>query len=95
MEERITSPAYVVLDIPSPMAEWIRSVRSRFDEERSRLPAEITLTGSCGTGVISPGQSVREIAALLELPLPTVLSKYHRAIRKMRADLEGDNAHDK
>ena len=37
----------------------------------------------------------REIAALLELPLPTVLSKYHRAIRKMRADLEGDNAHDK
>lgn len=66
MEERITSPAYVVLDIPSPMAEWIRSVRSRFDEERSRLPAEITLTGSCGTGVISPGQSIREIAALLD-----------------------------
>ncbi len=66
MEERILSPAYIVLDIPSPMAEWIRSVRSRFDEERSRLPAEITLTGSCGTGVISPGQSVREIAARLE-----------------------------
>ena len=32
---------------------------------------------------------------VLELPLPSVLSKYHRAIRKMRADLEGDNAHDK
>lgn len=41
------------------------------------------------------GLKHREIAALLELPLPTVLSKYHRAIRKMRADLEGDNAHDK
>lgn len=26
----------------------------------------------------------REIAALLELPLPTVLSKYHRAIKKLR-----------
>ena len=52
---------------------------------------------TCGRGV---GELVldcqgREIAALLELPLPTVLSKYHRAIRKMRADLEGDNAHDK
>ena len=32
------------------------------------------------------------IAALLELPLPTVLSKYHRALKKMRAYLEGDNA---
>ncbi len=64
--ERISSPAYIVLDIPSPMAEWIKSVRSRFDEERSRLPAEITLTGSCGAGIISPGQSVREISVLLD-----------------------------
>ena len=29
----------------------------------------------------------REIAACLELPLPTVLSKYHRAIKKMKAKL--------
>ena len=34
----------------------------------------------------------REIAALLELPLPTVLSKYHRALKKMRSCLEGDDA---
>ena len=40
MEELIESPAYIVLDIPSPMAEWIKLVRQRFDEERSRLPAE-------------------------------------------------------
>ena len=33
-----------------------------------------------------------EIAALLELPLPTVLSKYHRALKKMRSCLEGDDA---
>lgn len=33
-----------------------------------------------------------EIAALLELPLPTVLSKYHRALKKMRIFLEGDDA---
>lgn len=29
----------------------------------------------------------REIAALMSLPLPTVLSKYHRAIKKMKANL--------
>ena len=38
------------------------------------------------------GLKHREIAALLELPLPTVLAKYHRALKKMRSFLEGDDA---
>ena len=38
------------------------------------------------------GLKHREIAALLELPLSTVLSKYHRALKKMRSFLEGDDA---
>ena len=38
------------------------------------------------------GLKHREIAALLGLPLPTVLSKYHRALKKMRSFLEGDDA---
>ena len=38
------------------------------------------------------GLKHREIAVLLELPLPTVLSKYHRALKKMRSFLEGDDA---
>lgn len=38
------------------------------------------------------GLKHREIAALLELPLATVLSKYHRALRKLRVQLEGDEA---
>ena len=38
------------------------------------------------------GMKHREIAALLKLPLPTVLSKYHRALKKMRSCLEGDDA---
>ena len=38
------------------------------------------------------GMKHREIAALLELPLPTVLSKYHRALKKMRSLLKGDDA---
>lgn len=35
------------------------------------------------------GWKHREIAALLELPLSTVLSKYHRALKKLRKQLEG------
>ena len=33
----------------------------------------------------------REIAALLQLPLGTVLSKYQRARKKCKASLEGDD----
>ena len=38
------------------------------------------------------GLKHREIAALLEMPLATVLSKYHRALKKLRVQLEGDDA---
>jgi len=34
------------------------------------------------------GLKHREIAALLELPLPTVLSKYHRALKKLKVFME-------
>ncbi len=37
------------------------------------------------------GLKHREIAGLLEMPLATVLSKYHRALKKMKAKLEGDD----
>lgn len=36
----------------------------------------------------APGLKNREIATLLELPLNTVLSKYHRAIKKLRIKAE-------
>lgn len=35
------------------------------------------------------GLKHREIAEILELAVPTVLSKYHRALKKLRAALEG------
>ena len=37
------------------------------------------------------GMKHREIAALLKLPLATVLSKYHRALKKLRVQLKGDD----
>lgn len=38
------------------------------------------------------GLKHREIGQALGLPLATVLSKYHRALKKMRAYMEGDDA---
>lgn len=35
------------------------------------------------------GLKHREIAALLQIPLATVLSKYHRALKKLKVQLEG------
>lgn len=35
------------------------------------------------------GMKHRETAELLEMPLPTVLSKYHRALKKLRAFMKG------
>ena len=34
------------------------------------------------------GVKHREIADIMDIPLPTVLSKYHRALRKLRTFLE-------
>jgi len=38
------------------------------------------------------GLKHREIAELLELPLATVLSKYHRALKKLKKIMKGDEA---
>ncbi len=40
------------------------------------------------------GLKHREIAELLDLPLATVLSKYHRALKKLRKYIEGVEAND-
>lgn len=58
----IEHPAYIVLNLPSPMAEVIRDLRAKYDFARSAMPAEITITGSCGTGLVEPGQEVARIA---------------------------------
>ncbi len=38
---------------------------------------------------IVSGLKHREIAALLQRPLPTILSQYHRALKKLKKQLEG------
>ena len=51
------------------------------DEERQIIMLHVTA-----------GLKHREIAQLLELPLSTVLSKYRRALAKLKQKLEGGDA---
>lgn len=63
-------------------------------EDRAVLQTALETLGGTERQVVllhaASGLKHREIAVLLEMPLATVLSKYHRAIKKMRALLEGD-----
>lgn len=63
-------------------------------EERQVLQAAMTVLDSTERQVILlhavTGLKHREIAELLEIPLATALSKYHRGLKKLRNALEGD-----
>lgn len=64
-------------------------------EDRRLLQIALAALGDRERQVVllhaAAGLKHREIAALLELPLPTVLSKYRRALKKMRVFLEGED----
>jgi len=49
-------PSYIVLNIPSPVADELRDIRSFFDPPRAHMAIEISLCGSNGRGTIFPGQ---------------------------------------
>lgn len=65
-------------------------------DERALLQGALAVLGEEERRIVLlhavTGMKHREIAALLALPLPTVPSKYHRALKKMRSCLEGDDA---
>ena len=50
--------AFIVLDLPSPVAEKIKKLRGEYDPKRVLVPAEITVTGSSGLGAVLPGQNI-------------------------------------
>lgn len=64
-------------------------------EDRQLLQQALGTLGSEERQVVllhaTAGLKHREIAALLQLPLPTVLSKYRRALKKLKVQLEGDD----
>ena len=63
-------------------------------EDRAVLQAALTALDDQERQVVMlhavTGLKHREVARLLELPLPTVLSKYSRAIRKLKVKLKGE-----
>lgn len=62
-------------------------------EERALLQDALSLLDANERRVVMlhavAGMKHREIASLLEMPLSTVLSKYHRALKKLRAFMKG------
>lgn len=65
-------------------------------EDRAVLEAALKILSDQERQIVmlhaAAGLKHREIAKLLELPLPTVLSKYRRALSKLKTKLEGDDA---
>ena len=59
-------PSYIVLNIPSPVADQLRTIRSFFDPPRAHMAIEISLCGSNGCGTIIPGQDPDFVFAELD-----------------------------
>jgi RNA polymerase sigma factor (sigma-70 family) len=64
-------------------------------QERLLLQDALAILGDEERRIVllhTAGLKHRETGEALGLPLATVLSKYHRALKKMRAYMEGDDA---
>jgi 2'-5' RNA ligase len=59
-------PAYIVLEIPPPVSGVIRAIRDSLAMPTLRLPVEITVAGSSGTGPIPAGTDKNETEASLK-----------------------------
>ncbi len=82
-------------DIPEYEWEQIASGNQEFrSEDRIVLSAALTKISEEETQIVIlhavGGMKHREIAEWLGMPLATVLSKYHRAIKKLQKILEGE-----
>ena len=82
---------YLCLDLPAPMAEQVLSIRrAQGDTFRATLPAEITLAGSGGLGVVSPGQDPEAVFAALDqvaAATPAITATFGPVIRFPRTDI--------
>jgi 2'-5' RNA ligase len=58
---------YICLDVPMPIAQFIKNVRLHHrDEFRAALPVEITVAGSNGVGVVEHAQNEKAAFAILD-----------------------------
>ena len=54
--------SFIVLDLPSPVAETVKKLRGEYDPKRVLVPAEITIAGSSGLGAVLPGQNIEMLS---------------------------------
>jgi 2'-5' RNA ligase superfamily len=82
---------YVVLDLPSPFAEQVLAIREKYlDWFRASLPAEITVAGSSGVGVIDPVQGWREAFVKLNAvaaETPPIQASFGEVLRFPNTDI--------
>lgn len=65
--EPFAAETYLCLDLPAPVADQILCIRrAHHDAFRAALPAEITVAGSGGLGVVMPDQDVETVFTALE-----------------------------
>jgi 2'-5' RNA ligase len=58
-------PAFIVLEVPSAIANIVQQWRERYDPIVAAFPVEITLTGSSGVGTLASDQDPAEVSAIL------------------------------
>ena len=77
-------PTYIVLNVPAPIADEVRNIRSFCDPERANGAIEISLCGSNGKGTICAGQDMDDVfseadrIASMEKPFRTNFSSVER-----------------
>ena len=59
-------PSYIVAELPTELAAWVKSIRETYEPAIAHLPEEITLTGSSGVGAIVEGQALNEVGKKIE-----------------------------
>lgn len=59
------APTYIVLNVPSPVADRVKEIRRCFDPDRAHMSVEITLAGSGGLGTVMAGQNPEKIFSRL------------------------------
>ncbi len=82
---------YLCLDLPAPVAEHVLRIRrAHHDAFRAALPAEITLAGSGGLGVVSPGQDPATVFAALDRvaeSTPPIVGRFGPVLRFPTTDV--------
>jgi 2'-5' RNA ligase len=82
---------YICLDLPDPQAQLVLTIRKRQqDEFRAALPAEITVAGSSGIGVIKAGQNPAFVFSTLQniaARTKPITASFGRVLRFPRTDI--------